>query len=481
MITACSNGLDPMTIFPFSIDALALPANAGPARAIGAAIAGGRVTCVEITQWYLQRIERFNGGDHGLNCVRAVSPLALLAARQADAELAAGRNRGPLHGVPYLVKDNVFTADGLPASAGSRALAEFIPPYEAALVGRLNDAGAILLGKTNMTEFADFVADTMPAEFSGAGGVVRHPLGLRYGRGLGSSVGSAAAVAAGLCAFAIGTETQNSIQAPAVHSAIVGFKPTVGRVSRHGVVPLVPSQDSPGPMTLTVDDAALVFEALRIGAGTAASTLRVGVPRHFMTEGVLTSAQLAAFEAALARLAAAGVALVDPCDMPAAAQLREVRSCVFRAEFKASLNELLAALRPCGMASLADIIAWNEAHPSAIPYGQSLLEAAQGAPDLESAQYLEDRRRDLDLSLERGIGAALAEGKVDVLLSPMATAAKCTGKAGVPVAAIPAGRDADGLPFGVTIYALPDADETVLRAAAVIEAAIGERIAAARY
>lgn len=164
--------------------------------------------------------------------------------------------------------------------------------------------------------------------------------------------------------------------------------------------------------------------------------------------------------------------------MPAAAQLREVRSCVFRAEFKASLNELLAALRPCGMTALADIVAWNGAHPSAIPYGQSLLEAAQAAPDLASAQYREDRRCDLDLSLERGIRAALAAGNVDVLLAPMASAARCTGKAGAPVAAIPVGRDADGLPFGVTVYAAPGADETVLRAAAVIEARIGQRIAA---
>lgn len=469
-----------MTTLPtsFSINAIALPGDAGPARAIGAAIAAGRITSVQVTEWYLRRIERFNGGPDGLNCVRAVSPQALEAARQADAGLAAGRRRGPLHGVPYLVKDNVFTADGLPASAGSRALAAFIPPGEAAMIGRLRDAGAILLGKTNMTEFADFVADTMPSEFSGAGGVVRHPLGLRYGRGLGSSVGSAAAVAAGLCAFAIGTETQNSIQAPAVHTSIVGFKPTVGRVSTHGVVPLVPSQDSPGPLTLTVDDAALVFEVLRNRPGVAAPALRMGVPRHFMSEGVLTPGQLAAFEAALERLAAAGVGVVDPCDMPAAAQLREVRSCVFRAEFKASLNALMAVLRPCGMTALADIIDWNRAHPYAIPYGQSLLEAAQAAPDLESAQYVEDRQRDLDLSLEHGIHAALAAGHVDVLLAPMASAARCTGKAGAPVAAIPVGRDTDGLPFGVTVFAAPGADETVLRAAAVIEATIGQRIAA---
>jgi len=192
----------------------------GSARAIGAAIAAGEISALEATEWYLDRIERLDQGKEGINCVRTVSRLAREEARRADAALAAGQAAGPLHGGPYLIKDNPFTLDGSFASAGASALAEFIPPYEATVVARLREAGAVLLGKTNLTEFADFVAETMPAEFSGAGGVVRHPLGGRYDRGMGSSVGSAAAVAAGFCGFAIGSETQNSIQAPAVHSAV---------------------------------------------------------------------------------------------------------------------------------------------------------------------------------------------------------------------------------------------------------------------
>jgi amidase len=391
--------------------------------------------------------------------------------------------------VPYLLKDNVFTVDGSPASAGSRALAGFVPYYEATLVTRLREAGAVLLGKTNLTEFADFVADTMPSEFSGAGGVVRHPLGFRYGRGMGSSVGSAAAVGAGLCAFAIGTETQNSIQAPAIHTSIVGFKPTVGRVSRHGIVPLVPSQDAPGVLARTVDDTMAVYEAIAGADVNDTATLarypdahagvrplqglRIGVPRRFVADSVLDAIRSASFESALRTLAQAGAVIVDPCDLPSAEQLHEVRSCVFRTEFKESLNRLLEVLRPCGMASMADIIDWNNAHRDAIPYGQSLLEAANASAGMRSDGYLADRRRDIALSVDGGIAAALAAGAADVLLAPMSAAAKCTGKAGAPVVAIPAGEDSERHPFGLTVFGMPGSDRIVLEAAAAIEQVVG--------
>ena len=450
------------------------------AQAIGAAIAAGNTSSLAVTAWYLARIAQYNGGKGGLNCVRNVSPLALAAASQADAEIAAGQLRGPLHGVPYLLKDNVFTADGSPASAGCQAIASFVPPHEATLVTRLRNAGAVLLGKTNLTEFADFVADTMPSEFSGAGGVVRNPLGWRYERGQGSSVGSAAAVSARLCAFAIGTETQNSIQAPALHTSIVGFKPSVGRVSCHGIVPLVPSQDAPGVLALNVPDAALVLHAMA-GAGNATMIgslqgVRIGIPRRFIADNVLTDSRQAVFERALQSLAQAGAILIDPCDLPGAAELHDVRSSVFRTEFKAGLNTLLEQLQPCGMRSMQDIIAWNRDHPEAIPYGQSLLEAAQASPGLDSPHYLADRQRDKALSLDQGIHAALQAGAADVLLAPMSAAAKCTGKAGAPVLAIPLGVDADGLPFGVTVFSSPGEDAMVLRVGERIERLIGRRV-----
>jgi len=466
----------------------------GSARSIGAAIAAGHVTSWQVTQWYLSRIEAFNPGSEGINCVRRISPRALEEAAFADQELAAGRCRGSLHGVPYLVKDNVFTLDGSPVSAGSKAFEYFLPPYEATLVQRLREAGAVLLGKVNLTEFADFVSDVMPSEFSGAGGVVRHPLGFQYGRGTGSSVGSAAAVAARFCTFSIGTETQNSIQTPAISSSVVGFKPTVGRVSRYGVIPLVPSQDTPGPLTLTVDDAAMVFSAIAgadvndtlslsyfpnidtsLRAG-GVQGLRIGIPRKFMADMVLDDNRITVFDSILNRLAQAGARIVDPCDLPSAEQLNDVRSCVFRTEFKESLNEFLGRLKPCGISSLSELIAWNRANPDAIPYGQSLLEAANQTSGMLVSQYITDRQRDLELSIQGGIEAAMRTGDVDLLLVPMTVAAKCTGKAGGPVVAIPTGQDAMGHPFGITVFAMPGQDRLLLRAAAAIEYVVGERV-----
>ncbi|ORM72574.1 hypothetical protein HA48_13685 [Pantoea wallisii] len=464
----------------------------GSARAIGEAIAAGQITSYAATQWYLARIEQISGGESGLNCVRTLSQPALEEAQRADEERAAGRIRGPLHGVPWLVKDNVFTTDGSYCSAGAKALETFIPPYEATIVARLREAGAVLLGKTNLTEFADFVSDVMPAEFSGAGGVVRHPLGSSYGRGQGSSVGSAAAVAAGLCAFAIGSETQNSLQTPAIYSSIVGFKPTPGCVSRHGLIPLVPSQDSPGPLTRTVEDAALVLNAIAGADMNDTATLvkvtardipekalhgvRIGIPRRAVADNVMTESRQHAFNKTLRLLAEAGAVIVDPCDFREADQLDAVRSCVFRTEFRESLNLLLARLTPCGMESLDDILRWNSDNPEAIPYGQSLLEATRQAPDIGSAQYRQDRLRDIRLSLQEGILAALADGNADILLSPMSAAAKCTGKAGAPVIAIPVGKDDDGLPFGITLYAAPGEDWAVLQIASEIERVVGQRI-----
>lgn len=469
---------------------------AATARAVGRAIASGQTSSQAVTAWYLARIDRLNGvnGSDGLNAVRSVSPQAMAQAAAADAELAAGRGRGPLHGVPYLLKDNIFTADGTPVSAGCRAIADFMAPYEATLVTRLREAGCVLLGKTNLTEFADFVSDVMPSEFSGAGGVVRNPLGTRYDRGQGSSIGSAAAVAARLCAFAIGSETQNSIQTPATMTSVVGFKPTVGRVSRHGIVPLVASQDSPGPLTLDVDDASLVLAAITgadmhdtatlgffggAGGGETAGSLqgvRIGVPRRFVADSAMTPERQPALRRVLKALAQAGAVIVDPCDLPSAEQLNEVRSSVFRTEFKAGLDALLDSHAPCGIRSMADVIAWNRAHPEAIPYGQSLLEAAEATAGLLTPQYIADRRRDVALSVEGGIVAALRAGGADVLLAPMTAAAKCTGKAGAPVLAIPAGRDAAGLPFGITLFAAPGQDAAVLRIGAGVEQVVGERI-----
>jgi amidase len=449
-----------------------------------------RVSITEAVQWYLARIERLGH----LNAVREISSRALEDAKRADDALAKGEDAGPLHGIPVLLKDNIFVS-GMRASAGVKALSDFRPARDAALVTKLRAAGAIILGKTNLTEFADYVSDVMPSEFSGAGGVVKNPHGIRYDRGQGSSVGSAAAVAASLAPFAIGSETQNSIQTPASYSSVVGYKPTTGRVSRAGVVPLVPSQDSPGPLARSVADAALVG-AILDGADprdswtllfharpmadkpgrSGLSGVRIGVPRRQIAARADVADVMPLFETALSKLSAAGAKIIDPCDLPAAEQLQDVRSSVFRTEFKSAINALLEDCgAPCGIGSLAELIAWNEKHPDAIPYGQPLLLAAQETSGLSELTYRTDRAHDIALSLDGGIRVAIAMHDVDVLIAPMGAAAKCTGKAGAPVLAIPAGISASGTPFGITLFCNPGDDAKLLAIGNAIEHALDGR------
>jgi amidase len=462
----------------------------GSITEIGALYRSRRASVVEAVSWYLARIERM---AH-LNAVREISAQALQAAKLADDALAKGSDLGPLHGIPVLLKDNIF-ARGMRASAGAKALAAFTPARDATVVSRLRAAGCIVVGKTNMTEFADYVSDVMPSEFSSAGGVVRNPHGIRYDRGQGSSVGSAAAVAASLAPLAIGSETQNSIQTPACYSSVIGYKPSTGRVSRAGVVPLVPSQDTPGPLARSVADATLAG-AILVGADprdswtlayarhaapdpTAVADLRgvrIGVPRRQVASRAEFDDVQPLFDAALSKLSSAGAQIIDPCDLPSAEQLQDVRSSVFRTEFKAALNALLEDCNaPCGMASLADIIAWNERHSDEIPYGQPLLMAAQATNGLGDPGYRADRARDIALSLDAGIAAALAMHDAHVLIAPMGAAAKCTGKAGAPVLAIPAGKHNSGAPFGITLFCKPGDDATLLAIGAAVERTLAGR------
>jgi amidase len=465
----------------------------GSVTAIGREYRMRQLSVREAVRWYMARIEAYNLAGPALNAVRTLNPSALDDAADRDGEMARGIDRGPLHGIPILLKDNILAA-GMQASAGAAALAAFMPRREATLVRRLREAGAVVLGKTNMTEFADYVSDVMPSGFSAAGGVVCNPHGIEYGRGQGSSVGSAAAVAAAFAPIAIGSETQNSIQTPACYSSVVGYKPSVGIISRHWVVPLVPSQDSPGPLVRTADDAALVAAAIAgadlkdtltlthsvWGGGyerlDTLAGVRIGVPRRTIADRADLSEVLPLFEDVLSRLSRAGARIVDPCDLPSAEQLQDVRSCVFRTEFKAALNDFLESHdQPCGIVSLEALIAWNENRPDAIPYGQSLLIAANATAGLRDPAYVADRARDIVLSRAAGIDAALDMSGADVLIAPMGSAAKCTGKAGAPVVALPAGLAPTGVPFGVTLFASLGGDLKLLRIASAVERVIDGR------
>jgi amidase len=458
------------------------------------AILDRKISVKESANWYIHKIERTGAA---LNAVRSLSQRALDDARQLDDDIAAGRIRGPLHGIPILLKDNVATGDGMSMSAGSVALAKFVPKRDAAIVERLRRAGALVLGKTNLTEFADYVSDVMPSGFSGVGGMVMNPQTMHeYGRGLGSSVGSAAAVAASLAPIAIGSETQNSIQTTASVSSVFGFKPSTGTVSCNGIVPLVPSQDAPGPLARSIEDLALILDVIkgpdcrdgRTFSGALQlwkrpqglrdpKSIRIGVPRRLIANRPDFESLMADFEAVLSQLSKAGVAIFDPCDLPSAEELHEVRSSVFRTEFKAALNAFLVENEsPCGMSSMADIISFNEQTPSAIPYGQSLLKLANDTAGLSDPTYIADRRRDIALSRLAGIDAALWFSEADVLIAPMGAAAKCTGKAGAPVLAIPSGLSARGDPFGVTVFASLGSDEKVLNVGATIASIITQRV-----
>jgi amidase len=453
-----------------------------------------RLSVTDAVNWYLSRINDISQNGPAINAVREVSLRAMDDAKRADEAIARGEDLQALHGIPVLLKDNILTGDGMKAAAGAAALRNFQPDGDATLVKRLRSAGAIVLGKTNLTEFADFVSDVMPSGYSGNGGIVKNPHGIEYGRGQGSSVGSAAAVAASLCMFAIGSETQNSIQTPASYSSVVGYKPTVGLVSRAGVVPLVPSQDSPGPLTRSVEDAALVASILagpdmRDTASLLSSRgmpgsfncqglkdIRVGVMRRQMVDREELLPFLPFFENVLKKLSTAGASIIDPCDLPSAEQLQEVRSSVFRTEFKASLNTFLQEHgSPCGIDSMETLIAWNEAHRESIPYGQSLLLASNASKGIDDAQYQSDRARDISLSVTAGIDAAMNMFDVDLLIAPMGAAAKLTGKAGAPVIAIPCGMGPDSTPFGVTIIAKVGDDARLLAMGHQIELIVGER------
>lgn len=471
------------------IDKLLLEGSAG---AIRDAYLARHVSAAEAVSFYLARIERLNGGRHSLNAVKSVAGDALDHARNVDAALASGRPLGPLHGIPVLLKDNILVP-GLGASAGSGALQSFRPQREATLVARLRRSGAIILGKTNMTDFADYVSDVMPSGFSTAGGWVKNPVsGEPYGRGQGSSVGSAAAVAASLAPIAIGSETQNSIQTPACASSIFGFKPSVGTVSRHGIVPLVPSQDSPGPLTRCMEDAVLV--ACVLAGPDPADTLtmaharslsgfrprdlrhvRIGVPRRTVVDRPELTSALPVFERALSTLSAAGATIVDPCDLPSAEQIRDVRTSVFPTEFKAAFETFLADhSAPCGIDGLERLIAWYETNAGANPFGHSLLLAAQQTAGFDHGPYQADRRRDIILSRTAGIDAAVQLG-VDVLMVPMTSLAKATGKAGAPVLALPIGTDETGVPVGATLIAPMGRDAELLACGSAVVEAIAQR------
>src|SRR3954447_21644967 len=444
-------------------------------------MAAGQLTSVQLTRAYINRIAAVNARGPGINAVRLVNPRALTDASLLDLERATGKVRGPLHGVPVLVKDNLDVA-GLPTTAGNVALQNSVPDRDSTVVANLRKAGAVILGKTNLTEFANFMSSTgMPNGYSSLGGQVLNPYDLDYGTS-GSSAASGAAPAAGLAAVTIGTETSGSIVSPSAMQSLVGLRPTVGLVSRTGIVPISATQDTAGPMTRTVADAAAELQAVagKDTEDTATDTAPAAVPDYLAglsatalagkRIGVVnnTNAQYVAAVAAVQALGATTVTVTAPSSAPPFD--------ILTPEFKRDLNAYLGRLPASApVKSLADIIAYDNAHADeALKFGQGQLTASQ-AIDLSDpatkAAYIANRDGGR-AATRAAIDTALTTNNLDAIMTPSGTLTGTGARAGYPQIVVPAGYNvANRLPVGIAFNGTAYSEEKLLAFAYAYEQA----------
>jgi len=478
-------------------------------------LAHGRETSESLVAQYLSRMDAIDRRGPALGSVIERNPDARAIARQRDRERRGDGARGHLHGVPVLVKDNYATHDRMDTTAGSLAMVGIRPPSDATVVARLRAAGAVILGKTNMSEWAEFRSQKCVGGWSGRGGQTRNPYVLDRSP-MGSSAGSAAAVSANLCAVSIGTETDGSIVLPANNCGVVGLKPTVGLVSRHGVIPVSRTQDTPGVHARSVTDAARVLtviagadasdsstrEAERhvtdyvaaIRAGRSVRGLRIGVVRAQLF-GNSAPADAAADDAidVMRRL---GAVIVDPANLTTlwrfdAPELTGL-ACEMRAGFAAYAKWAGAPKR---MRSVKDIIAFNDSHKKTEMqyFGQELLAMAASATSLTSATYRAARAANRRLSRTQGIDALMTKHRLDALLAPTsgpavlidqvngdggswAVSSPCSiaAVAGYPHISVPMGHHR-GLPMGLSFFGRAWSEVTLLRLAAAFERATHHR------
>jgi len=479
---------------------------------LGSQMASGERTSAEITRLYLERIESLDRQGPSLCSVIETNPDALAIAGQLDAERAAGNVRGPLHGVPILLKDNIATADRNTTTAGSLALEGSISQRDAFVAARLRRAGAVLLGKANLSEWANFRSNRSSSGWSARGGQCRNPYVLNRNP-CGSSSGSGAATSANLCAAAVGTETDGSIICPSSANGVVGIKPTVGMVSRSGIVPISAVQDTAGPMARTVADAAALLSGMT-GAdprddATAASPTPTDLTRHLSEHGAADLSRLrigigrqffdrdsrvdALMEKTIQVLASLGAEIVDSVSIPHRGEVGRHEYEAMLYEFKAGLNEYLAGLGDdAPVASLADVIAYNEVHAEReMPFfGQEILIEAEGKGPLAETAYQTARGTANRLSREEGLDAALEEHRLDAILGPSGGPAWVTdlvhgdhfsvgssgaaAVAGYPNVTVPAGQ-VHGLPVGVSFFGGAWSEPTLIRIALAFEQATKHR------
>ena len=477
-----------------------------------ASMASGERTARSITELYLGRIEALDGRGPELRSIIELNPDALQIADELDAERAAGNVRGPLHGIPVAIKDNLDTHDGMTTTAGSLALEGSIPPQDSFLAAKLREAGAIILAKANMSEWAYFRGYRATSGWSARGGQCRNPYALNRNP-CGSSSGSGVAVSANLVPLTIGTETGGSIMCPSSINGVVGIKPTVGLWSRSGVIPISHSQDSAGPMARTVRDAAVLLgpltgvdprdEATNASAGNSHGDYtqfldpdglrgaRIGVARSFPFQEPRV---YDLFEDALAAMRDAGAILVDPTNLDASAWNDPLSLVLLEYEFKHDLNAYLAGLGPdAPVKSLEEVIAFNEANAALeMPYfGQERLCDSQARGPLTDPEYLEAKRTVQRATREDGIDRLIREHNLDAIVAPTRDIAWVTDHiagdrldggssagpaaiAGYPDISVPMGF-VSGLPVGISFFGGAWTEPMLLRIAYAFEQATNHR------
>ena len=466
-----------------------------------------RHTARALTEAYLKRIEALDRGQ--VNSIIELNPDALAIADQLDRERKERRVRGALHGIPILIKDNIDTADRMATSAGSLALAENRAKRDAHIVRRLREAGAVLLGKTNLSEWANFRSTKSTSGWSGRGGLTRNPYALNRNC-CGSSSGSGAAIAASFAAAAIGTETDGSIVCPSSACGLVGIKPTLGLVSRTGIIPIAHSQDTAGPMARTVMDAAILLSAIT-GADSLDSVTgtarrhadytiflepdglrgaRIGVARQYFD---INDHVKKVMDSALDTLRQLGATLVDPVEMKSHGKYGDSEYEVLLYEFKTDLNAYLATMpENVRTRTLADLIKFNEDNREReMPYfGQEIFHQAQAKGPLTDAAYRKALAKNHRLSRAEGIDAVIKEHKLDALIAPTGAPvwttdlvngdhytggySSASAVSGYPHVTVPAGT-AFGLPVGLSFFAGAWSEPALLKYAYTFEQATKAR------
>ena len=471
----------------------------------------GRYTSRQLVDLYLARIEQIDRSGPALRSVIEVNPDARTIADALDAERKAKGVRGPLHGVPVLIKDNIDTADRMMTTAGSLALEGSIPPRDAFVVERLRAAGAVILGKTNLSEWANFRSTKSSSGWSGRGGQTKSPYVLDRNP-CGSSSGTGVAIAANLAAVGVGTETDGSIVCPSSVNGLVGIKPTVGLVSRSGIIPISHTQDTAGPMTRTVSDAAVLLTAMTgvdgRDAATKASAGKAADYSKALDAGALKGARIgvarkryfgyspktdAVIDSAIAEMKARGAVIVDPADIPTAAGLDDCELEILLYEFKADLNAYLRTLGSAArMKSLADIIAFNEREKAReMPFfGQELFVSAEKKGPLTTPAYRKALATCRTRSRTLGIDAVMTRLRLDAIVAPtlgpswptdllngdhfLGASSTPAAVAGYPSITVPAGA-VHGLPVGLAFIGRAWSESKLIALAFAFEQATKHR------